>query len=499
MTEPESGERILRPSAARLLESMRDIGYSFESALADIVDNSISAGASSIEIINDVSPDAGPFLAVLDNGRGMSPEELTQAMQHGSRSPRDERAPDDLGRFGLGLKTASFSQCRHLTVVSRRDGKLSARCWDLDLVVQRDEWVLRLLDEDEISGLPLVDRIGERGTLVLWQRLDRLDALGAQPDQAFAALNAMFSSARPHLALTFHRFIAPEQGDGTQQIEMKINDARVAALDPFARLSEPRSDAHAVEILHMEQGQVVVQAFTLPHHQRVTTEQLRELELGSSLVETQGLYVYRAKRLIAGGTWLGLARRAELTKLLRVRVDVPTSLDADWSVDVRKSRVRPPALVRTKLRPLVERMTESAKRPYTYRGSQQAAGPGLPLWNRRALRGQVRYEVNRDHPLVRHVQGTKSGPVDLEPLLLAIEASLPLESIFSDLGADPHGVHQAEMAASSLEQMIAALVEAVAPHSDSIPLEMAEALLATPVLAGKPEARQILGRLRRID
>ena len=231
MTENDRHQKILRPSAARLLESMRDIGYSFESALADIVDNSISAGATHIEIANDVHPDSGPYLAVLDDGRGMSPDELTQAMQHGSRSPREVREAGDLGRFGLGMKTASFSQCRRLTVVSRQNGELAARCWDLDLVVARDEWILNLLGEEEVSRLPLIDRIGPKGTLILWEKLDRLDALGEHPDQVYTALNQLFGVARPHLALTFHRFIAPEPGDGTTKVAMSINNAPIDAID----------------------------------------------------------------------------------------------------------------------------------------------------------------------------------------------------------------------------------------------------------------------------
>lgn len=499
MMEPTTSEMTLRPSAARLLESMRDIGYSFESALADIVDNSISAGASNIDVFNDVDSESGPFLAVLDDGRGMSPAELTQAMQHGSRSPRENRDADDLGRFGLGLKTASFSQCRRLTVVSRQDGEVAARCWDLDLVVDKDEWILKLLNERAISELPLIERLGPQGTLVLWQKLDRLDAMGTQADQLYAALNAMFSVARPHLALTFHRFIAPEPGDGVRGVAMRINGAAVEALDPFARLSTPKSDPHAVETMRTDQGEIVVQAFTLPHHQRLTTEQVKALELGSTMVETQGLYVYRGRRLIAGGTWLGLARRAELTKLLRVRVDVPTSLDSDWGVDVRKSRVRPPAMIRAKLRPLVERMTESARRPYTYRGTRQAAGVGMPLWIRVSERGRIRYEISRNHPLVLALRTTRELPVDLEPVLLAVEASLPLDSLFSDIGSDPHAVAQEDLQASSLEQMMAAFVEAVAPNSDSISAQVAESLLQTHIFAGKPEARGMLLRLRRLE
>ena len=203
---------------------MRDIGYSFESALADIVDNSISAGAACIEIANDVHPESGPYLAILDDGQGMSPDELTQAMQHGSRSPREVRGAEDLGRFGLGMKTASFSQCRRLTVVSRKDGELAARCWNLDLVVDEDEWILELLDAQEIGQLPLVNNIGPSGTLVLWQKLDRLDALGEHEDEVYSAFNQMFSSARLHLALTFHRFIAPDPGDPPRKVSKPLSN-----------------------------------------------------------------------------------------------------------------------------------------------------------------------------------------------------------------------------------------------------------------------------------
>lgn len=499
MSNCEGGELTLRPSAARLLESMRDIGYSFESALADIVDNSISAEAGEIRIINDLDEAEQPYLAILDDGRGMPADELTAAMRHGSRSPRETRELGDLGRFGLGMKTASFSQCRRLTVVSRAAGVLSARCWDLDQVVERDEWILRILDAASIERLPLVDQIGAKGTLILWQKLDRLDALGAQPEQIYEALNAMFSVARQHLALTFHRFIAPEPADRMEPVKMSINGAPLDALDPFARLMQPQSDPHEVEELRMEQGQITVQAFTLPHHQRLTVGQLQDLELGSSLVETQGLYVYRAKRLIAGGTWLGLARRAELTKLLRVRVDVPVALDAEWSVDVRKSRVRPPAAVRARLRPLVERMTETARRPYIYRGNRQASGKGMPLWSRVEERGKVRYEIARDHLIVSALKSTGGPDAGVEALLLGIEATLPVETLFADLASRPQSIAQPELDLVEMEQLLAAYVEAIAPGQDTLAGTVADAILATPVFAGNDAARTLLSRLRRIE
>lgn len=499
MAAEERNQKILRPSAARLLESMRDIGYSFESALADIVDNSISAHASRIEIANDVHPETGPYLSVLDDGRGMSPDELTQAMQHGSRSPHEVREANDLGRFGLGMKTGSFSQCRKLTVVSRRDGKLTARCWDLDLVVEKDEWILRLLDDEEIGQLPQVDRLGPSGTLVLWQKLDRLDALSEHQDEVFAAFNQMFNGARPHLAITFHRFIAPPPGDPPRKVSMLINDAEIEAVDPLAQLSSPYSDAHHIETLRTGSGDVVVQGFTLPHHQRLTSAQLLALELGSSLIETQGLYVYRARRLISWGSWLGMARRAELTKLLRVRVDVPTSLDSEWSIDVRKSRMRIPSAVRARLRPLVERMTESARRPYTYRGARQAAAPGIPLWERVKDRGVIRYQIRRDHPMVEALKQETATQSNVDAVLLAIETTLPLESLFSDVAEAPKAIRQQEIEPDELQRLLAAFVEAMVPGKETLPVTIAETILNTPVFSTQPAARALLAGLRRIE
>ncbi len=128
------------PDPVSLIESMRAIGYSVEAAIADLIDNSISAQANAVEIKYDASDD--PFVAILDNGWGMAPDELTNAMRHGSHNPTDEREPDDLGRFGLGLKTSSLSQCRKLTVVSRKDRVTSARRWDLDVVQHSGRWLV---------------------------------------------------------------------------------------------------------------------------------------------------------------------------------------------------------------------------------------------------------------------------------------------------------------------------------------------------------------------
>ena len=155
----------LPPSAACLSASMRDLGYSLETAIADLIDNSISAGATSIDILCDLTG-ASPALAIIDNGRGMNADETVEAMRHGAANPKQARSPKDLGRFGLGLKTASFSQCRTLTVISAKKGKLSGAVWSLDRIDALDDWMLSILDSEEIAGLGYADRLNGDGTVV---------------------------------------------------------------------------------------------------------------------------------------------------------------------------------------------------------------------------------------------------------------------------------------------------------------------------------------------
>lgn len=160
-------EHRLPPSAASLSASMRDLGYSLETAVADLIDNSISAGATEIEIFCTPAV-ADPALAIIDNGGGMDSDGLIAAMRHGVGNPRQPRAPGDLGRFGLGLKTASFSQCRRLTVISARKGSRGAAEWNLDLVDKRDDWIISIPDPEEIDGIPFLDHLpalsGDRWT-----------------------------------------------------------------------------------------------------------------------------------------------------------------------------------------------------------------------------------------------------------------------------------------------------------------------------------------------
>lgn len=203
-------EKIVVPNAPILVESTRSIGYSFEAAVADIVDNSISAGATEVLIgFQSIEP---AWLCIEDNGCGMTAEELENAMRYGSQSSLAQRSENDLGRFGLGMKMASLSQCRTLIVMTKKNGMISAASWDLDYIVQQNNWSLKTFSEDEIQQFPGYDylMVCESGTVVIWKNFDRLQKESANFHQDF---DEKIDVTRQHLALVFHRFL-----DATERV-----------------------------------------------------------------------------------------------------------------------------------------------------------------------------------------------------------------------------------------------------------------------------------------
>lgn len=428
----------LPPFAPSLVESMRAIGYSLETAVADIIDNSIAAKAQNIAV--RFSPEDEPYIAIIDDGEGLDKEELTHAMQHGSQNPNEVRSHFDLGRFGLGLKTASLSQCRQLTVVSCKNGLVSGRSWDLDVIINTKKWTLLSLDERELSAIPHVDRLRAkgRGTLILWRELDRL---GAGELSISDALGDGMLRVRNHLALVFHRFMSDEIPD--ERLSISINENPIDAVDPFLQ-KHKGTQKLPEEVFEVEGAPVHVQPFILPHYSRMT-EQEKDLAAGEDgLLGRQGFYVYRGRRLILGGTWFRLARREELTKLARVRVDIPNTLDHLWTLDIKKSVVHPPAAVRSNLQRTVDRIAGTSRQVFRYRGRTAAPGNTVHVWQRIQDRQGVYYRINRDHPLISAMRALVGDDDDdaLNAILREIEQTFPVESLYVDMGTDTQRVRQ---------------------------------------------------------
>lgn len=440
------------PHAAALVESLRDIGYSVETALADILDNSITHGAANIRIFVDAVSDE-PAVAIVDDGSGMSEAELIEAMRPGSRNPRDARSANDLGRFGLGLKSASFSQFRRLTVVTRKEGVTAAARWDLDEVSRTNSWSITL--PTDVPSIRWSDVLGEKGTLVLWEKLDRLTA-GITHDGAKRTehMNAAFSAAERHLRLVFHRYMQQPK-----PLRLWLNGRGLNAIDPFAS-THPATQADPEEPLQLSAGMVRFRCYTLPHHKAVSTAEWEEMGGAEGHLKSQGFYVYRERRLIIAGSWLGLARQTELTKLCRVQVDIPNTMDAAWKIDVKKASAQLPPPVRDRLKRIVERFQQTSKRTYRRRGQKLVDEKRTPMWSRILQDGRILYRPNIEHPAFADFEDRL--PADLRHgfrnCVALLGAALPVAALHADMLGEPEAVVADVADADAIEQLLHAVV-----------------------------------------
>ena len=470
-------ECSLPPSASSLSESLRDLGYSLETAIADLIDNSISARATSIEILCDLSQ-REPALAIFDNGKGMTADELLAAMRHGSTSPKHPRAPGDLGRFGLGLKTASFSQCRRLTVISAQNGIRSGAEWNLDLIDRRDDWIVTILEDDEIAGLPFSDRVGDSGTVVIWRTLDRLfeDESGRKHDEI---VNEKLDVVDRHLSLVFHRFLAG-QVRARKKLSIAVNGHELAPFDPFC-LKNSATQILPKEIVRVSGTPVHMQPYILPHHNRITAGEYNYYQDRSDFISNQGAYIYRNSRLMAWGDWFRLIPKGEATKLARIQIDFPTSLDEYWTIDIRKSRAKPPRAVRERLRQIITRIAGRSTTVHRGRGRKLFEETKAPIWERYADQDRIRYALNGTHPIVEALRGglENGGGQELDLLLETVSTALPVEMIYSDYSTHPRQVKQSDMDRDTVIKKLAVLKNVLSHDNDCTAEHFREVMRST--------------------
>jgi hypothetical protein len=427
---------IAAPRASSLVASLRGVGYSAQTAIADIVDNSVSAGARSVWL--QFSFDGpGSTVSILDDGRGMSEDELRQAMVLGAKSPLEERDSSDLGRFGLGLKTASFSQCRCLTVASRKAGRTSVRRWDLDQIVrgQADDWRLmigpRAGSEMHVALLKSLST----GTLVLWEDVDRLTAgTPANDRRAEDSFLDVVGKIEEHLAMVFHQFLG---GQGPE-LQIFINGRRIKPWDPFMTA---KANPTPTEVIPAGAGVVGLQGFVLPHKDQLSEDEIRSGGGPEGWAAQQGFYIYRNRRLLVAGGWLGLGEPRAWTmeepyRLARLRVEFGTEADIDWEIDVKKSVARPPRSLRPRLTALAEIVRDRARRVFAHRGTygRRSVVPDMvPAWVTAAGSGSPRYRVNRGHAAIAQaIAAAGSHAAHVEAALTIIEATVPIERIWLD-------------------------------------------------------------------
>lgn len=437
--------RISNPPLAKdLMATARSFGsYDLAAALADLIDNSIKAKAKCVDIT--FIPQADDVVVrIRDDGVGMDLEALTVAMRPASANPQAEREPDDLGRFGWGLKSASLSQARVLTVISWQQNVMNAARWDIDDI---DDWSMDVMD-----GLEALQLFGgtpstHSGTEVIWSHSDRLldYERSVSVDES---LTHTIAHAIQKLSLIFHRYLA---GEDKRRLSIVINGNQLRPIDPFMTSHDATQTLDAETIVMPSGAQIKVQPYVLPHFSKLSTEDQLRLGGPEGMVRNQGFYVYRNRRLIIYGTWFRLVPHGELTQLTRVRVDLPNTLDADWRITVDKSDAQLPAVLKRRLQEIVRRFNRRSVRVHRNKGISLDRLEIQSVWRRYVKNGQIHYRVNREHPMVTRFMATAESPGDFEAVLRLLESYFPTDMFLKDAEA---GVSQCATSVEEFESLI---------------------------------------------
>jgi hypothetical protein len=460
--EEDAVKKDIQPST-NLAQSMRDIGYTFETALADIIDNAVAAKASSVSII--APPICPLIIGVVDDGQGMGINEIVDALVLATKPPSSARSHSDLGRFGMGMKTASWSQCKKMTLVSMCSGVLAAASIDLDVIEEEGKWVAEIIDEDAILKVPLCSRLEKDGTLLVWEKIDRVESESEEKTKQH--LRSLLDAAREHLQLVFHRFLSYEAGYNTMTID--INGLPLEALDPFFR-NHPATQTGPVDPIKIPgKGQVRIQAFTLPHHNKVSAKEWEQMGRSEGHLKNQGFYLYRERRLILWGTWFRLRRLQELLKLSRVKIDIPNTMDEDWQINIMKSSANPPRVIHDRLRNLIDHLGAPSKRVYTFKGASLVGDKPYLVWNQLKAQGNISYRIEPTHPVISNFESSLSDAQkrQFSHVLEFIAAALPVDTLYSDFGSNPESINVHAMPEDDIEFALLEILPSLRPIYDS--------------------------------
>lgn len=458
-----SKNKQLLPKAATLMGSLRSMGYSFESAIADVIDNSISAHASKVQVLFPTSPLADLAVGIMDNGEGMSNEELLEAMRYGSMASEEQRADDDLGRFGMGLKSASLSQCRRLTVISFDGIEYHGYRWDYSYIIEKQDWIIQELSKEEIELVPFADAfiLQKAGTLVVWDDFDVLSK--SSGGQIYETLIELRNTVEQSLALIFHRYLSAT--DDTK-LEIQINNLSVSPLDPFLE-RHPKTTSKKERTIAIPDSEGVerlihIKPYVLPFATDLKEKDKKLIGGIENLRAKQGFYIYRNKRLIIWGTWFGMNKRAELTKNARIRVDIPNSLDDIWAIDIKKQNASIPKKILNQMKKTVMDALEISVNQQTYRGRTNKINDNIDyIWERKEGRNDTFfYQINRESKLYQYIREKMSDEdiTYLDMLITEIEKNIPIQQMYIDKSNEAISVEEADSRLDDLFQMAVAMV-----------------------------------------
>lgn len=391
------------PEARLLLASLRSVGYNEETAIADIIDNCISAHAHKITIQFDWE---ARRIVISDDGLGMSEKDLIENMRIGSSDPDKTRSENDLGRFGMGMKTAAFSLGKRLTVITKSNSNVSTATWDLDQI-PKIGWNLIIRDKSEISEF--ISLIGTQGTIVVIENLDRMiDSIDGK--KAKSKFYRIAGETEKHLALTFHRFI--EEDD----LILNLNGNLIKAWNPFI-LENNATQELPEELIFSDNDNIktIIQPYVLPHKTKFTSDNAYQEAGGpKGWNYHQGIYVYRNRRLIICGTWFDYIKKEPAYNLARIKIDITADSDDDWKIDIKKSTASLPSYVREPVERAIDLCTETSARVYNSRGNYSKSSVSAPnldyVWEQQKKNGRYSFHINRKHSLLSNIKKHLDNP-----------------------------------------------------------------------------------------
>lgn len=422
---------LANPNAASLMQSLRAFGYDISTAVADLIDNSITAGANRIAVQFEWN-NGVPWVSIADNGYGMDEDELFEAMKTGGKNPLDQRDSNDLGRFGLGLKTASFSQCKRLTVASKRvDDKIYTRCWDLDVVNQENNWIL-LKEASEYASNIILNHFKdlESGTIVIWEKLDRIIPGEHINDEEYQnAFLGYAKSVKEHIAAVFSAYM-----HGSNKIQFELNKRLIEMWDPFMT-DNSFTTRMPTEYLYVNGCEVKIQAYILPHQSKLSNEEFQNNAGIHGWNAQQGFYIYRNNRLIVAADWLiqGM-EKSEQYRLARIRIDIGNQTDSEWNIDVRKSTAVPPISIQKEIKRIAQAARRESSKIYRHRGkklARKSTKEQFYVWQQNMRNGKLGYSINRDHPIIKSLLESDLNK-QVKQLLDLVEETIPVPMIISD-------------------------------------------------------------------
>lgn len=436
----------LSPNPKSHIKTLSRIGYNLNSAISDIIDNSITAESNNIFIEMDVV-DEKASLVIKDDGYGMGEDTLINSMRIGCKDPSDIRGEFDLGRFGSGMKMASFSQARKLTLISKCEkSNVHSVTWDLDLVEQKNAWKLIKHSERETERLCSKFNIefGQSGTAVIWEDISKYN--GYLTAELQAILGQDLASLKNYVRLHFHKFM-----EGREAIKFYFNHQELEHFDPFLRNRNGYQEGPSQKFRVKKGGSIELRVHILPHESKLTKVDLDSLGGSDQITANQGLYVYRANRLIISGGWFGLTRLSQLGKLARVEVNVPTSLDEEWSTDVKKSSLEIPHKVKVKLKKLIREPIKRSQKTYRYRGRLEEANAFWKV-NENEREKSISYEISKDNTLLKKLLVTlnREQASDLIEYLTHLSEEIPIHHIYEKMSSEPNQINQNDISYDDL-------------------------------------------------